>query len=511
MHSEKHLTEQHRDQRRDQRRECDQSDQNPSILVEPSSPVIAFQASTNDKIENASQHPPTSASANVSPHWLAREILKRTDVSNGEICMFQYPTTFRDFGIGMNGGGGNFIRRHCIRDIIARNTHSTLNAMDAVDRNKCFHVLNENDLRHALELILNGHFISGRNNANNNENMDIDDPIDLEGSYEEPQLMQPSFMQHASQESRDQITRLQFSWYDFQSFPRDIVGQAFANLQHVDIRQNANLNCIESIAQLPHLVSLNLSDCPNVRSLVPLADNLHSATSHQQDTGADSILHMAGATDVEHEPVFQQKRTSNLRHLWVRGCNLSGMTRDDWSLVFDALAESTGPLERLTLSRNKMSYLHGGIGKLKSLAYLFVEDNDGAEMASDVQSRRGFELPDELGSLACLRFASFSGNNITRLPRTLGRLNDDCDIHLHRNPNLKYPPLKFHKSVKMMRTFFHKERMSLFIGASLFMPHMKRGQIRANERLYQPGGSGYLTSKKRFEDIVRVYEWLQAV
>lgn len=234
MYSEKHLT----GQPRDRRRECDQSDQNPSILVEPSSSVEAFQASTNDTSENASQHPPTIASANVSPRWLAREILKRTDVSNGEICMFQYPTTFRDFGIGMNGGGGNFIRRHYISDIIARNTHSTLNAVDVVDRNKCFHVLNESDLQHALELILNGHFISGRIDANNNESMDIDESVDLEGRYEEPQLTQPSFIQHASQESRDQITRLQFSWYDFQSFPRDIVGQAFANLQHVDIRQN---------------------------------------------------------------------------------------------------------------------------------------------------------------------------------------------------------------------------------------------------------------------------------
>lgn len=157
------------------------------------------------------------------------------------------------------------------------------------------------------------------------------------------------------------------------------------------------LNCIESIAKLPHLVSLNLSDCPNIRSLVPLANNLHPTTRHQHDIRADSILHTAGEIDVDHEPIFQQKRTSNLRHLWVRGCNLSGMTSDDWSLVFDALAESTGPLERLTLSRNKMSYLHGGIGKLKNLAYLFVEDNVGAGVASDVQSRRGFELPDELG------------------------------------------------------------------------------------------------------------------
>ncbi len=158
----------------------------------------------------------------------------------------------------------------------------------------------------------------------------------------------------------------------------------------------ATLTCIESIAKLPNLISLNLSDCPNIRSLVPLADALHSAAHRQQNIEAYSTVNVADS-DVDHAPVIQHKRKLNLRHLWVRGCNLSGMTSEEWSLVFDALAESTGPLERLTLSRNEMSFLHGGIGKLKSLAYLFVEDNNVAEMTRDDHSRRGFELPDELG------------------------------------------------------------------------------------------------------------------
>ena len=68
------------------------------------------------------------------------------------------------------------------------------------------------------------------------------------------------------------------------------------------------------------------------------------------------------------------------------------MSEDAWAIAFDALSKSTGPLERLTMSRNKMSYLHGGIGKLKSLTYLFVEDNDGA-----AEGGKGFGIPEELG------------------------------------------------------------------------------------------------------------------
>ena len=69
------------------------------------------------------------------------------------------------------------------------------------------------------------------------------------------------------------------------------------------------------------------------------------------------------------------------------------MSRSEWSAVFDALSRSSGPLERMTLSRNRLSYLDGGIGKLKCLSYLFVEDNyfvgEGGGSA--------FDLPDELG------------------------------------------------------------------------------------------------------------------
>ncbi len=235
MYSKEQLTE----QSRDQPRECDQRDRNPPMLLDPRASGLSFQASNDDLKDNASQHSHTNASYNVSPGWLAREILKRTDVSNGEICMFQYPTTFRYFDCGTNGGGGNFIQRHCSGNFIGSSSHSTLNAINAVDRDKIFHVLNENDLQRALELILNEDFVSGRNNANNNGRMDIeDDSIRSEEQYEEQLMIQPSYMQNSSQESRDQITRLQFSWYDFQSFPTEIVGRAFTNLQHVDIRQN---------------------------------------------------------------------------------------------------------------------------------------------------------------------------------------------------------------------------------------------------------------------------------
>ena len=271
------------------------------------------------------------------------------------------------------------------------------------------------------------------------------------------------------------------------------------------------MRCIDSlISQLPHLTSLNLSDCPNIRTLAPLAiqQDIVEGTNHDHDN-----------------PAPPPRGMLNLRHLWVRGCNLSSMSREEWAGVFDTLAEC--PLERLTLSRTNMRYLHENVGKLNSLQYLFVEDNAsgfgngrsgdnatniGTLLAeSDMVSlpsyyltdSSGMKLPDELGDLSSLRFLSLCGNNISSLPNTIGRLNDNCDIYLHRNPNLTYPPMIHRHSIKAMREFFHKERMNLFFGVVLLNPSIKRARWRANERLYRSGGLGYVETKERFEENVR--------
>ena len=45
--------------------------------------------------------------------------------------------------------------------------------------------------------------------------------------------------------------------------------------------------------------------------------------------------------------------------------------------------------------------------------------------------------------------------------------------------------------------------MALFFGTTLFAPYLKRSRFRANERLYRPGGQGYLACKNRFEEVAR--------
>jgi len=43
---------------------------------------------------------------------------------------------------------------------------------------------------------------------------------------------------NASLRARNQIARIQFNWYQFEEFPREVVGRTYRGLRHVDIRQN---------------------------------------------------------------------------------------------------------------------------------------------------------------------------------------------------------------------------------------------------------------------------------
>ena len=266
------------------------------------------------------------------------------------------------------------------------------------------------------------------------------------------------------------------------------------------------------IAQLPNLSSLNLSDCPNVRTLSPLASVLFS-----EDDATITSAATFSNNENNHRNNESRRRTLALKHLWVRGSDLANMSDHEWTNVFEALAESDGPFTRLTLSRNNLTYLHPSIGKLTSLTYLFLEDNvvdatctgSSAIYADDTSCNKiannnsGFIIPEEVGQLQSLRFASFCGNNITRLPQQMAHLNINCDVYLHRNPNLRYPPPPYQKNIKLMREFFHNERMALLRGTVLLMPHVTRARSRALERLYQPGGLGYFEAKANFEEIAR--------
>ena len=267
--------------------------------------------------------------------------------------------------------------------------------------------------------------------------------------------------------NNDRIRKVYFMAYNFPTLPgTPIIGATYINLRHVDIRDNDEFNDIGPILrQIPNLTSLNVSDCPSLTSLLPIAT-----------------------------VPMETRRNLALKHLWVRGTSLADMTVGEWKGVFRAFAQSSGPMERLALCRNQLANLPCSIVLLcSSLTYLFVED------MPDIV------IPEVIGSMKRLRYLSLAGNDLKRLPKTIGRLGNHgvgggiFSINLHRNPNLISPPAEYQHSIETIRVYLHTERMCLLRGLIRLYPHMRRARLRANERMYRPNGSGYWSSKERFE------------
>jgi hypothetical protein len=146
----------------------------------------------------SSRHPhqviPPSNLTLYSSKWLIREILKRTDVTNGDLCLFHYPMT-------------------------------TCNQIPFITIEDMQQAFNELTLFH--------------NNGSSNENDDDND--DEEGihpreSSSNGRMIPPEYIDRAQAEARGRITRIQFCWYQFQQFPSLV--NTYVNIQHVDIRQN---------------------------------------------------------------------------------------------------------------------------------------------------------------------------------------------------------------------------------------------------------------------------------
>ena len=133
------------------------------------------------------RHDPTNVT------WLLRELLKRTDVANGDICMFHYPMPSK------------LVPFTTVEDMQRAIDTLSLTTTAAAQQD-------HND-----------------DNAGNNNVV-----VQNNG------IIPPEYMERSTPESRSRITRIQFCYYQFEQLPMRMMN-AFVNLQHIDIRQNGKL------------------------------------------------------------------------------------------------------------------------------------------------------------------------------------------------------------------------------------------------------------------------------
>lgn len=147
--------------------------------------------------------------------WLYQEVLKRTDVANGNVCLFHYPIPLTSTPQQVPFVTVDIMQ--CAFDKLAAADTGTETSTTRNDAHN--------------------------NGSENNNNEDKEEELEY-------------LTRRATIESRHRITRIQFCWYQFRQFPRVI--HAYANILHVDIRQNGKkkkkIIVIDSHVLLPEKV-----------------------------------------------------------------------------------------------------------------------------------------------------------------------------------------------------------------------------------------------------------------
>jgi len=248
--------------------------------------------------------------------------------------------------------------------------------------------------------------------------------------------------------ANEEVNSLVFDGYSFDSLPRAIVGTLYPNVTTIYIKNNKSLRNIESILeQFDRLTWLECTNCPLFGDLSPLVDSFHRLNG--------LVICDCGLNKVE-EPLFASPCLQRLEHLDFSG--------------------------------NKFPSLPESIGALTGLQTMVLTRCPNLR-----------RLPDAVGNLSALDLlALFENDTLSELPSTVGRLGDNCMIPCHFSPMLEKPSICFRGSVPVIRTFFMLQRLRWLRGTVKLMILLRNARLRANDRLYRPGGSGFLACQSHF-------------
>jgi hypothetical protein len=297
----------------------------------------------------------------------------------------------------------------------------------------------------------------------------------------------------------DSIRGLHFVGYSFPHLP-DNIGHVFTNVKLCSFMSCGKLASLSTtVRQFPSLSSLSVIDCPALASLSSLS---------------------AVPEDI------------NLQALRFNNCkNLRVTELDDWGDAMRALGKTSSAVLVLNItSCQNLRCIPPSISHLKNiLSCLRLESNDNLSI-----------LPQELGELKSLaEFQLINCPCITSLPPSMCRLDDYCNVSITNNNNLihkifvdskeededggrngydmdelscyrlqtaesKACMFYYSRKIILMDRYFKRCRMRNLRGVVRLSTLFRRARYRAVDRIYRPGGEGFIRCRKRFSDMSQI-------
>ena len=274
------------------------------------------------------------------------------------------------------------------------------------------------------------------------------------------------------------VRGLHFVDYEFSHLP-DNIGRVFSGITQCTFYKCHGLISLSStVRQFLSLTSLSVRDCHNLTSLSSLSDI---------------------------------PRQTSLQALRINNCGLCIASDRDWEEAMKAIGNT--PSMGLVLNITSCHHLRRLPTSMKYLgrvlSCLRLESNCNLDCIPDIIS--------EMNTM--VEFQLINCPSMYSLPPNMGRLRNDCKVSITGNDNLIekicHDTVKdngskessyFSQKIGKMQGHFLQSRVRQLKTVARLSVLLRRARLRANHRIYQPGGVGFLRCRDHFNMMVGLHD-----
>ena len=282
------------------------------------------------------------------------------------------------------------------------------------------------------------------------------------------------------------IMEISILHYDtIKTLPTRAIANICPNVRCFRIESCKLLSNIQSLLiDFGNIWMLQLHDCPEITSL----DFITNCPSNHMHISHLSIRSCGLVSALEQKKIYDDSERSSKRQRREDRTNDPLYTQDIWTRAFSRLSQTTSNHVELSIAKcENMFSIPSSIRLLASKITLLHLTN----------LINLTHLTSEIGSLRQLEVFLLLDTAIKHLPMEIGRLGINCLVQVS-GKELISPPKCFRGSMHALRNYFTRKRNRIWRGFIRLSILLRYARNRAIERLYKPGGKGYIKCRDSF-------------
>lgn len=269
------------------------------------------------------------------------------------------------------------------------------------------------------------------------------------------------------------------------ALPTRALANLCPNIRYFRIESCKLLSNIQSLfVDFGNVWMLQLHDCPQITSL----DFITNCPLNHMHISHLSIRNCGLISALEQKKIYYDSERSSKRQRREDTTHDPSYIQDIWTRAFRKLSQTTSNHIELSITKcENMFSIPSSIRLLASKITLLHLTN----------LTNLTHLTSEIGSLQQLEVFLLLDTAIKHLPMEIGRLGMNCLVQVS-GKELLSPPKCFLGSMHALRKYFTRKRCRIWRGFIRLSILLRQARDRAIERLYKPGGKGYIKCRDSF-------------